>query len=373
MRKRRSFLKSTALLSGVPLLANGNPRELGEPKPLGVAMLGLGGYAKLWMAPAIQQSRYMKLKGIITGSPHKVPKWQEEYEIPDSGVYSYETLEEIEKNEEIDVVYIATPTGTHAEFTVRALKAGKHVIVEKPMANTVEECDLMISTAKKMGKTLQIGYRLYWDPFNVRIMSGMREKDWGGPWEELETRIGFKVNFPSARAGREVDWRLTKKYSMGGALYEVGVYAVQGAFYSSQELPVKVTAHSETRRPEIFTEVPEHWEWELVWESGRKSQHVASFGENGMHLKMKLPDGDLICQDAFAYEPGRLITPDGEEPFQQIFQQKRQIDGQALAIMNRHPVLTPAEMGRRDIYVMEKIMESAVAEEEIPLDGFKFY
>lgn len=369
---RRSFLE-LGLASSLSLTSlRADVRKEETIKPLGVAILGLGGYAKKWIAPAIVQSTYTRLTGIVTGSPDKVASWQSDYEIPDGSVYSYENLEDIASNEEIDIVYIITPTGTHCDFTLRALAAGKHVICEKPMATSVEECDRMIAAAKKHDRLLQIGYRLYWDPFNVRIMSGLREKVWGDTWSALETRIAYNPQFTRIREGEDLDWRISKKYSRAGALFEVGVYAVQGAFYASQEMPLKVTAFHETRRPEVFTEVPEHWEWELEWSGGRKSQHVASFGDSGCHLKMTLPEGELHCDRAFEYHPKSLITPDGDETFTNVFQQRRQIDGQALAILNRHPNLTPGEMGRRDIYVIEKIMEAAESKTAISLNGFSY-
>lgn len=227
----------------------------------------------------------------------------------------------------------------------------------------------MIAAAKKNKRVLQIGYRLYWDPYNVRVMTALREKEFGAAWSKLNTRISFNL--------QKIDpkhWMLQKKYCMGGALSEIGVYAMQGAFYSSQELPLAVRAKSWSDRPELFRDVGgEHWEWELEWSGGRKSNHFVSFGrDNAVEIKMTLPEGDLLLTDAFSYTGQKLVTPNGEEKFTHIFQQQRQIDGQALAIMGRHPNLTPGEMGRRDIYALEKVLEATVCEERVPLDGFVY-
>ena len=109
MKNRRSFLKTTGLAlaaSTLPLphFAYGNPQ-----KKLGVALLGLGGYATNNLAPALMQTKHIELRGIVTGSPEKIPVWKEKYGIKDQNVYSYETLPEIANNEDIDVVYIVTP------------------------------------------------------------------------------------------------------------------------------------------------------------------------------------------------------------------------------------------------------------------------
>ena len=137
MKNRRSFLKTTGLAlaaSTLPLphFAYGNPQ-----KKLGVALLGLGGYATNNLAPALMQTKHIELRGIVTGSPEKIPVWKEKYGIKDQNVYSYETLPEIANNEDIDVVYIVTPTFLHKKYAVMAANAGKHVFCEKPMAMTV--------------------------------------------------------------------------------------------------------------------------------------------------------------------------------------------------------------------------------------------
>jgi predicted dehydrogenase len=81
-----------------------------------------------------------------------------DYGVPDAKIYSYDTFGAIARDEAIDVVYIVLPNGLHAEYTVRALEAGKHVMCEKPMANTVEECRRMIAAAEAADRQLMIAY-----------------------------------------------------------------------------------------------------------------------------------------------------------------------------------------------------------------------
>ena len=367
MSTRRSFLKKSIL--GVPAILQADVRQLVEPESLGVAILGLGRYAEGWVAPAVAQSRYTHVAGIITGSPNKVEKWQSKYSIPDGNVYSYGEMDQIAKNDAIDVVYVVTPPGTHADFTIRALEAGKHVICEKPMAVSTEECDRMIEVARRNQRMLQIGYRLYWDPWNVRVMTAMREKEFGAGWTSLDTRVSFNI-----KSIEPDHWMLNPSLCLGGALSEVGVYAVQAAIYSSQELPIAVRAKSWTDRPELFSAVSEHWEWELEWSRGRTSTHFASLGRDTcVELKMTLPKGELFLDNAYNYDGQTLVTPQGQESFTHIFQQKRQVEGQALAILGRHPVLTLGEMGRRDLYVLESVRQSAQSGEVVSLDQYRYY
>ena len=144
MTNRRTFLKNSSYLlaaSAFPLSGFMIPKA---KEKLGVALVGLGYYSRDLLAPALQITEHCELKGIVTGSPEKVPVWQKTYGIPDKNVYNYQDMHRIVDNEDIDVVYIVLPNGLHKKYTVIAANAGKHVWCEKPMALTVKECQEMI-------------------------------------------------------------------------------------------------------------------------------------------------------------------------------------------------------------------------------------
>ena len=118
---------------------------------LGVALVGLGYYSRDLLAPALQLTQHCELKGIVTGSPDKVPQWQKRYGIADKHVYNYENMNRIADNPDIDVIYIVLPTGLHAKYAVKAANTGKHVWCEKPMARTAEECQQWIEFCESKG------------------------------------------------------------------------------------------------------------------------------------------------------------------------------------------------------------------------------
>ena len=365
--KRRNFIKLSSLGATSSLLVPNLFAQKATNNPVKIAICGLGNYAQKWIAPAIEKSNYATLTAIITGSPHKIPKWQEKYQIKESNVYNYENLDQIISNPEIDCVYIATPTGNHAEYTIRSFQAGKHVICEKPMAPTVSDCDQMIQAARKANKMLQIGYRLYWDPFNNRFMAAMKNQQYGD-WSKMHG--GF--SYDHGRWAKEGDWRLTKAMNVGGAVYDLGVYVVQSAFYSTNIQPVSVIARSWTDRKEIFKEIPEHWEWELQWPDGKVSNHSSSYGKKENHIRLKTEKGKIGLKPAYSYRGLKGYTPDGNMEIHPVFQQKLQIDGQCLAIMGRASNITPGEMGRRDIKVLNAIMESAETNQKVEFKKFEF-
>jgi len=146
---------------------------------LGVALVGLGNYATNILAPALQLTEHCELRGIVTGSPKKIPVWQKKYDIPDANVYNYKTMYEIANNDDIDVVYIVLPNNMHAEYSIIGANAGKHVWCEKPMAMNVEECRAMIDAAEKNGVQLTIGYRMQHEPNTQTIIKYGKEETYG--------------------------------------------------------------------------------------------------------------------------------------------------------------------------------------------------
>jgi predicted dehydrogenase len=362
---RRDFVKLAAAASMAPQAAAVAQGTGG--RKLGVALLGLGNYATNQLGPALKKIQHARLTGIVTGSPEKIPDWQKEYGVPDKNIYNYENFDEIADNKDIDIVYVVTPTGLHDEFSIRAAKAGKHVISEKPMAPTVEDCTRMIEAAEKAGVTLQIGYRLHWDPFHLRLMEAM-EKEEFGPWKSISAGNGsVMTDFTGHNA-----WRVDKELGVAGALYDLGVYAVQAQLYTARLLPVRVTAKHSTKREQHFDEVPETHEWTLEFEGGRKAEGWSSYGRDGDFIRAQVEEGEIEIQPAYGYSGQKGRTPDGPMNFDHVRQQVLQIDGQALAILNKKPSKVPGEMGRRDIRVLQGIMEAAETGKAFEFGEFKY-
>ena len=349
---RRKIIQLGAAASAAPLFSV-RAQEPGS-KPLGIALLGLGKYATEQLAPAIEAASNARLAGIVTGSPDKIPTWQKKHGIPEGNIYNYDNFDSIADNPDIDVVYVVTPTGLHADFSVRAAEAGKHVISEKPMAGTVEECTRMIEAANRNDRLLQIGYRLHWEPHHLRLMEAMRVKEFG-PWKSIDTGDASRMtNFTDHNA-----WRVDRELGIAGALYDLGVYAVQAAMYSAQEHPISVTARSWTEREEPFSEVPEHWEWELTYPGGRTAKGMASYGKNANFVRVETEEGPIEIQPAYGYSGQEGSTPEGPMRFDRVHQQKLQIEGQVDAILRKERNRVPGEMGRRDIRILQGIMEAA--------------
>ena len=119
---------------------------------------------------AVSQTPNARITGLVTGHPaEKGTKFSQQYGVPPSSIYTYETFDRLRDNAAVEAVYIALPNSMHCEYTVRAAEAGKHVFCEKPMAISSAECRRMIDACRRAKVKLMIGYRLHYDVTFLKI------------------------------------------------------------------------------------------------------------------------------------------------------------------------------------------------------------
>lgn len=352
---RREFLRRASFATlglWLPLACSPKPKDFHSTGKLGVALLGLGSYSTHQLAPALQMTKYCELRGIITGSPDKIPVWQEKYGLPDAHVYTYDTMHELANDKAIDVIYIVTPTGTHARFAIAAAETGKHVWCEKPMAMNVEECESIISSCAKNKVKLAIGYRMQHEP-NTKTLISYASQPPFGPMSRIDAQAGYA-------GGGGSGWRFQKNMG-GGALYDMGVYTVNGIRYATQRFPKRVlSARQFTNRPALFTEVDETTEYILEFDNGLQAFGKTSVGQNMNELKITCGDHWYALHPMQSYSGVKGIRSDGYRLNKTIRnQQARQMDDDALAIIQNRDLLVPGEEGQKDIRIIEAIIASA--------------
>jgi predicted dehydrogenase len=133
-----------------------------------------------------------RLAGIVTGTPSKADRWTQQHPELEGHVYNYETFDRIVDDDAIDIVYVVLPNSMHAEFTIRAAEAGKHVICEKPMAVSAAEAHTMIDACEAADRRLCIGYRLHFEPHNLEAMRIGQERVYGAI-KYVQTAFGFRI------------------------------------------------------------------------------------------------------------------------------------------------------------------------------------
>ncbi|TXN35836.1 Gfo/Idh/MocA family oxidoreductase [Flagellimonas hymeniacidonis] len=339
----------TALIASTPLAYAKENNQ--NAKKLGIALVGLGSYSTYQLAPALLETAHCYLAGIVTGTPEKEQVWANKYNIPKKNIYNYQNFDDIAKNDAIDIVYVVLPNSMHADFSIRAAKAGKHVICEKPMAMNVEECDAIIAACEKYGVKLGIGYRLHSEPYTKEIKRLVKNKRFGA------------VNYISADAAyrsmsNPEQWRLDKKLSGGGALMNMGVYAIQSVIYGTGENPTSVSAQQYSTRPEYFKDTDETITAQFEFESGAIGTIMTSHNIRANRLFASCQNGWFELDPASTYIPLAGRTSKGILDFPQESQQKLQMDDFAKHILFNSPNMAPGEMGKRDMVIVEAIYES---------------
>jgi predicted dehydrogenase len=197
------------------------PAPLPWDKRIGFAIVGLGRLALDQILPAFAQSKLCKPVALVSGQPAKASKVAAQYNVDAKAIYDYQSFDKLRDDPAVDIVYIVLPNGMHAEYTVRAAHAGKHVLCEKPMANSVAECQQMIDACKAASKQLMIAYRLQYEPYNREIIRLARAGE-----------IGKLKAFSATNGQNQGDpnqWRLKRALSGGGALPDVGIYCLNAA------------------------------------------------------------------------------------------------------------------------------------------------
>jgi len=351
---RRKFLERVTLGGAAMLALGGRAHAADAPRKLGVALVGLGNYSRGELGPALKLTRNCRLAGVVTGSPAKGAQWARDYGFPEKNVYGYETMNRLADNSDIDIVYVVTPNGLHAGHSIAAARAGKHVICEKPMANTVADCDAIIAACKTAGVRLSIGYRLHFDPYHEVLRELVRTQEFG-PFTRMHGSFAFRMGTRQ--------WRIEKALAGGGPLMDLGVYVVQESCMATTAAPVAVIAHEiPKKRPEFFNEVEEGIEWTLEFADGALAKGFTSYNDSGNNFRADAARGWFEMQSAYIYRNLRGETNKGPLKFEpEVNQQALQMDDFAECVTTGRASPVPGEMGRRDMRIVEAIYASAAA------------
>jgi len=352
---RRDFIQKISLGIGATAFLNNDifanqdlqKEFIPEEKKLKVALVGLGYYATDQLAPALQKTDYCKLNGIVTGTPSKAEEWIKKYKLSKKNVYNYQNFDSIIDNKDIDVVYIVLPNSMHHEFVIRAAKAGKHVICEKPMSVSVKEAEEMIDACKKANKQLAIGYRLHFEPFTLE-MARLGQKKVYGNVKFIEASFGFPIGDPN-------QWRMKKALAGGGPLMDVGIYAIQGCRYILGENPISVTAQQIKTNPIRFKDVEETLTWQFQFPSGAISSSTTTYASSIERLFASAEKGTFELEPAFGYGPLKGKSSEGEMKLPIINHQVAQLNGICKSIINNEPNIVPGEEGLIDMKIIEAI------------------
>jgi glucose-fructose oxidoreductase len=359
---RRLFLEQLSVTAAVAVTpAWARAAESPPAKKLGVALVGLGGYSTGELGPALRETQFCRLAGVVTGSREKGEQWARDYGFAPKSIYSYDTMARIADDPGIDIVYVVTPNGLHAEHAIAAAKAGKHVILEKPMCNTVAECDAVLAACRAAKVRHSIGYRLFWDPYHAELRRLARTEEFG-PFKKMKGDRAFVMN--------TWRWRADKKLAGGGPLMDLGIYLIQGACMAKNGVaPAFVTAHELPKtRPDISRDTEETLQWTMEWPDGAVAELSTSYQQNFDHFRAEGAKGWIDFQEhAFGYKVGAVETSRGALHYPGPYQQALQMDDFSQCIQTGRATPVPGEMGRRDLAIIEAIYRASASGRREPV------
>jgi predicted dehydrogenase len=328
---------------------------MAQTKRVGYAVVGLGRIAEHAVLPAFREARKSRLIALVSGDAGKAKRLARKFRA--SQYATYDRFEDCLRNPEIEAVYISTNNSTHAEWALRAAAAGKHVLCEKPLAKTVEECRQMVEACRRHRVKLMSAYRKYFEPSCVALKKLID----GGKLGRLKLiHSAFTFNLPPQQV-----WHLSRELAGGGSLWDVGIYCINTTRWLTGLEPVEATGHSWTAEPERFKEIDESIAFQLTFPGGLYVQASSSFAAaKASFLQIHGEKGWAALDPAFAYnEERRLFGQIGQKWFGKVYEPVEEfhfeLDHLAECIRNNREPEPDGVTGLRDVAVMEAIYEAA--------------
>jgi predicted dehydrogenase len=267
-------------------------------KKIRYAVVGLGHIAQVAVLPAFgHATRNSELRTLVTDDPKKAKQLSKKYRVPFT--YGYDDYEECLRSGEIDAVYIALPNSMHHGYAVPALKAGIHVLCEKPLAIDEAQCEEMIAAATESGAKLMTAYRLHFDKANLKAVEIVLSGKLGNP-RFFSSTFGMQVRPDNIRLSRDLG---------GGPLWDLGIYCINAARYIFRDEPEEVFAFKATGDDARFREVEESVSAIMRFPKARLASFTCSFGSGDVSAyDIAGTKGTLRADPAYEYAEGLKLS-----------------------------------------------------------------
>jgi predicted dehydrogenase len=331
-------------------------------KQVRYAVVGLGHIAQVAVLPAFGNARRnSKLAALVSGDPVKLEELGRKYHVDQR--YSYERYDEMLRSGEVDAVYIALPNHLHAEYAIRAAQAGVHILVEKPMALSAEQCERMAKAARDAGVKLMVAYRLHFERANLEAIEVARSG-----------RIGEPRLFSSTFTMQVVPGNIRVKKALGGGtLYDIGIYCINAARGLFREEPVEVRAAATGTSGEVEETIAAV----LRFPGDRLATFTCSFGAADVsEYRLVGTKGDLALEPAYEYAMAlqHRLTLDGERK-ERRFAKRDQFAPELLyfsdCVLKNHQPEPGADEGLADVRIIEALYRSAKIGQPVELGPYE--
>jgi glucose-fructose oxidoreductase len=315
------------------------------------AVVGLGHIAQVAVLPAFAHAtRNSKLAALVSDDPAKRRALSRKYRVPGFGYDEYD-----DALERVDAVYIALPNSMHAEYAIRAARKRVHVLCEKPLAVTAEECERIIEACREHGVRLMVAYRLHFEEINLNAVDLVRQGRLGDP-KFFNSSFSMTV--------RPGDIR-TKKELGGGTLYDIGVYCINASRALFRAEPKEVMALSVNSGPSKLSEVDESTAAVLRFDGERIAAFVTSFNADDVaSYRIVGTKGQLTVNPAYEYAEGLAyeLTVNGKTTRKRIGK-RDQFAPELLyfsdCVLRKREPEPSGEDGLQDVRIVQALYESA--------------
>lgn len=330
-------------------------------KQIRYAVVGLGHIAQVAVLPAFANARRnSRLSALVSGDPVKLKELGKKYGV--DILRPYEQYDALLTSGDIDAVYITLPNSMHCDYSVRAARAGIHVLCEKPMAVTEEECEQMAHAALQRQVKLMVAYRLHFERANLEAIEIVRSGRIGEP-RQFSSTFTMQVVPDNIRANRELG---------GGVLYDIGVYCINAARSLFRDEPLEARAITAGALGDVEESVGAL----LCFPNERIASFVCSFGSAKVsQYRVVGTKGDLQLDPAyeFAAPLRHRLTIDGESR-ERRFARRDQFAPELLyfsdcVIHNRDPEPS-AEEGLADVRIIRALYHSADSGQAVELPRY---
>lgn len=318
------------------------------------AVVGLGYISQSAVLPAFEHARRNSvLAALVSDDPTKLRRLGREYGV--AARFDYEGYDDCLRSGLIDAVYIALPNEMHHEYALRAARAGVHVLCEKPLALTEEQCEDMIAAAEENDVKLMTAYRLHFERANMTAVEIARS----GKLGELRA---FDSVFTMQVRDRD---NIRLQEESGGPLYDIGIYCINAARYVFRDEPIQCAAFAANGVDRRFSEIEEMDTALLRFPGERLATFTCSFGASDVSsYRIVGTKGDLVVEPAYEIrgELGHRLTIDGRTR-ERVFSERDQFAPELIhfsdcVLADEEPQPSGRE-GLADVRVIRALMRSA--------------
>jgi predicted dehydrogenase len=331
------------------------------PGPVRYAVVGLGYFAQAAVLPAFRHARGSRLAALVSDDATKLRSLSRRHKVGLTA--DYEGYTDLLDSGEVDAVYLTLPNDLHRDYTLLAAERGVHVLTEKPMAVTSEECEEMVAACERHKVRLMVAYRLHFEPANLAAADTIRRGRIGTP-RYFDSAFSYGVKRGNIRTQRERG---------GGPVHDIGLYCVNAARYLFGAEPIDAVARAASRNDPRFDEVNETVSAILSFPGDRLAQFTVSFGAaDCAYYTVVGTKGSVCVENAYEWtEPMTLETTIGKRTTTRRFAKRDQVAPEiehfSQSIRAGRDPEPNGKEGLIDVRIMEAILEAANTGRRVPI------